>query len=49
MAENSTLPTEPTAHEMGHHVRDYALFTALFKWGAILSFLTALIVVVFVL
>ena len=49
MANDSTLPTEPTAHEMGHHVRDYGLFVALFKWGAILSFLTAFIVVVFVL
>lgn len=49
MAEQQSIPDSPTPHEMGHHMRDYGRFTTMFKWGAILSFLTGLIVIVFVL
>lgn len=49
MAKNSTMPNEPTAHEMTHHVRDYSRFTTMVKWGGLAAFIIAFIVVVFVL
>ena len=36
--------TEPTRHEMQVHVRDYAKFTNLFKYGAIGVFIIAMII-----
>lgn len=49
MAEREPILTHPGTHEMAVHVRDYSKFIAMMKWGAILSFITGLIVIVFVL
>lgn len=49
MASDKTLPSEPTVHEMGEHVRDYEMFVTMFKWGAIISFVIAMILLIFVL
>ena len=49
MAKTQSVPNEPTPHEMTAHNRDYEHFLTIFKWGAILSFITGFIVVVFVL
>lgn len=35
---------EMSSQDMQAHVRDYSGFTTLLKWGAIVSFITALIV-----
>ena len=43
------VPHSPTEHEMTHHVRDYGRFVGMMKWGAIISFLTGLFVMAFVL
>jgi hypothetical protein len=40
--------SESHADNMDVHVRDYSKFTALFKWGAILSFIIAMIVLVLI-
>ncbi len=42
MAEPATENARPNDFEA--HVRDYSAFTRLFKWSAIIGFLTALIV-----
>lgn len=34
--------------EIGRHARDYSRFIALFKWGAILSFITAMVVLLII-
>ncbi len=34
--------------EIGRHARDYSRFIALFKWGAIVSFITAMLVLVII-
>jgi hypothetical protein len=39
----------PTQHEMTHHVGDYGRFVGMMKWGAILSFITGIAVMMFVL
>jgi hypothetical protein len=36
--------TEPTRQEMTAHVRDYAKFTNLFKYGAITVFIIAMLI-----
>ena len=38
--------TEQQSGDMQAHVRDYSRFTGMLKWGAILSFILAMIVVV---
>jgi len=40
--------TAPTGNDMKAHSRDYGKFTALFKWGAIASFITTAIVVLLI-
>ena len=35
---------EPVKQDMQMHVRDYSGFTKLLKWGAIISFVTAIAV-----
>jgi hypothetical protein len=40
--------TEPTRQEMTAHVQDYAKFTKLLKYGAIIAFITAAIVVLII-
>lgn len=48
MAQQSSIPNSPTKHEMTDHVRDYARFTKLFTWGAIVAALTAFIVILII-
>ena len=43
------VPHSPTQHEMTDHVRDYGRFIGMMKWGAIVSFITGLLVMMFVL
>jgi len=49
MADDESILTNPPSHEMAVHVRDYSRFTQLMKWGAIVSFVVGLIVILFVL
>ena len=35
---------EPPSQDMQMHVRDYSGFVSLLKWGALVSFVTAIIV-----
>lgn len=49
MAEEEPILTDPPTKEMGVHVRDYSRFTAIIKWSAIVSFVTGLIIIIFVL
>ena len=49
MAEEEPILTNPHGHEMKVHVRDYSRFIEMMKWGAIISFVTGLIVITFVL
>ena len=49
MAEEEPILTNPPTQEMAAHVRDYSRFTHLMKWGAIISFVTGFILIVFVL
>ncbi|HYI42713.1 MAG TPA: hypothetical protein VD768_03725 [Sphingomicrobium sp.] len=34
--------------EVGRHARDYSRFVALFKWGAIISFIAAMVVLMII-
>lgn len=34
--------------EIGRHARDYSRFIGLFKWGAVVSFITAMLVLVII-
>lgn len=43
------VPHSPTSHEMHDHVHGYDRFVGLMKWGAILSFITGIVVLAFVL
>jgi Bacterial aa3 type cytochrome c oxidase subunit IV len=45
MAHEEPLLDNPPTHEVAHHVRDYEGFVALFKWGAIISFILAMLVI----
>jgi hypothetical protein len=49
MAEQEPSLAHPGSQEMAVHVRDYDKFIWLMKWGAIVSFVIAMIVVLFVL
>ena len=44
MAEEEPLLTDRPTQDVAAHVRDYGRFTRLLKWGAIVCFVTALIV-----
>ena len=48
MAEEEPLLTSPPTQEAAAHVRDYTRFIKMLKWGAILSFITAMIVMVII-
>ncbi|MBA2770810.1 MAG: hypothetical protein H0U34_02145 [Sphingomonas sp.] len=39
---------ENQSGEIGRHARDYSRFIALFRWGAIISFITAMLVLVII-
>jgi hypothetical protein len=45
MAEDESLLTNPPTQEVAVHVRDYSRFTKLFKYGAIVCFIIAMLVV----
>jgi hypothetical protein len=44
MADDETFLTSPPTPEMAHHVRDYTRVMALLKYGAIVCFIIALVV-----
>ena len=44
--EAVTDETQPG--EIGRHARDYSRFVKLFKWGAIISFVTAMLVLLII-
>lgn len=48
MAEEEQILTSPPTPEDAKHVRDYERFTRLLKWGAVVSFATALIVLLII-
>jgi len=48
MAHEEPLLNNPPTHEVAHHVRDYEGFVRLFKWGAIVSFILAMIVILII-
>ena len=48
MAEEEPLLTKPPTQDAAVHVRDYTRFVKLFKWSAIFSLLTALIVILII-
>ena len=42
------VTNESQPGEMGRHARDYSRFIALFKWGAVASFITAMVVLMII-
>lgn len=44
MAEEESLLTSPPTQDVAVHVRDYARFTQMFKWGAIVCAIIGLVV-----
>ncbi len=38
------LLTDPPTHDVAKHVEDYSLFTGILKWGAIVAFVSAILV-----
>lgn len=48
MAEEEPLLTNPPTQEVAQHVRDYERFTRLLKWGAIVSLITAFVVILII-
>ena len=39
---------EPSSQDMAAHVRDYSWFITLFKWGATISFITGILVMLII-
>ena len=48
MAEDEPILTNPPTQDVAHHVRDYTRFVQLLKWGAIISLVTALLVMMII-
>ena len=48
MAEEEPILTSPPTQDVAEHVRDYTRFVQLLKWGAIISLITALIVMLII-
>ncbi|MFP5329018.1 MAG: hypothetical protein ACLGHC_02620 [Alphaproteobacteria bacterium] len=46
--EEEPILAHPGSPEVAHHVRDYTRFTKLLKWGAIVSLITAFIVILII-
>ena len=44
MAEEESILVNPPSQDVASHVRDYARFTRLFKWGAITCLIIGFIV-----
>ncbi len=48
MAHEEPLLDSPVTQDVAAHVRDYSGFIKLFKWGAIISFIIAMTVVMLI-
>ena len=48
MAEDESILTNPPTQDVATHVRDYTRFVQLLKWGAVISLVTALIVMLLI-
>ena len=48
MAEQEPLLTDPSTQDVAAHVHDYSMFTKLLKWGAIVSLVTAFLVILII-
>ena len=48
MAEEEPILSSPPTQDVAHHVRDYTRFVHLLKWGAIISLVTALLVMMLI-
>ena len=48
MADEETILTHPPTEDVAVHVRDYTRFVQLFKWGAIISLITGLLVMMLI-
>ncbi len=48
MAHEEPLLDNPPTQEVAAHVRDYSGFVRLLKWGAAISFVTAMIVLMLI-
>ena len=48
MAENEQILTSAASEASAAHVRDYTRFTKMLRWGAIISFIIAIIVVMII-
>lgn len=44
MAEEEPLLVDPPSQDVAAHVHDYTRFTKLIKWGALVSLVTAFVV-----
>jgi len=44
MADEESILANPPTQEMAHHVADYARFTTMSKWGAIVCLIIGLVV-----
>ena len=42
--DEDSILTDPGSSEMVRHVHDYSRFTSIFKWGAVVCLIVALIV-----
>jgi hypothetical protein len=53
VSKGSRMAVEPVNEQsptgdFQHHARDYSGFVKLFKWGAIISFITAMVVMIII-
>jgi hypothetical protein len=48
MAEEEPLLTSPPTQDAAVHVRDYSRFITMVKWGAIVSFIIAIAVMIII-
>ena len=48
MAEDESILTNPPTQDVATHVRDYSRFVQLLKWGAIISLVSALFVMMII-
>ena len=48
MAEEEPILTDPPTQDVAAHVRDYTHFVQMLKWGAIISLITALFVMMII-
>ena len=48
MAHEEPLLDSPATQDVAAHVRDYSGFIKLLKWGAVISFITAMVVLMLI-